>query len=123
VQLELPAEWITPGDVFYVRGWLVNPTSEALKDTPVCFVLQVVSDYYFWPNWTRLDPIGQTGLDYQEHDVAPGMTKVDVLPAMTWPDTGRQSLAGLMFYGAMLTPDMSALLGNLGQREWGYGPR
>ncbi|MCD4654977.1 hypothetical protein K8T06_13715 [bacterium] len=114
VKLDMPS-FVHPGDEFYVTGELWNYESP-MTDIPVCFMLQVHNDFWLWPDWFMNE--------FACHvlDVPFGIMPLEVIPACVWPDTGSQTLSGLWFYGAMLTQDMSAILGGFAAIEWGFGP-
>ncbi len=60
-------------------------------------------------------------VDFCVLDVPFGSTFIDVIPRFTWPDTGNATMQGLLFYGAMLNQDMTAILGDYAVVEWGFG--
>jgi formylglycine-generating enzyme required for sulfatase activity len=122
VRLELATELARPGDLFWVRGQVSNTGPEDLGDLPVFFVLEVHGEFWFWPSWSRYSPSGQGGVDWEVLPVPVGRTDVDVVPAFEWPDTGSEAVGGLHFYGAMLDPSMSFVIGEPAMVEWGYGP-
>ena len=45
-----------------------------------------------------------------------------ILPTFPWPDTGSEAMEGLLFHGALLTPDLDGILGSWCSEEWGFGP-
>ncbi len=122
VSLELPTTMVHPGELFYVKGYLHNPGPETYSNVPVCFVLEVYGEFWFWPSWPYFSPPEETGFDYGQFNVPIGSQEVDVLDEFTWPDTGESTAEGLRFYGAMLTQDMSQILGQFDCVEFDYGP-
>ncbi|GEM_PF-5174167 len=120
VRIEMP-EMVHPGESFGVTGYLDNP-GDVLPETPVFFILQIDDAYWFWNDWTLWMPPKAEGIDFERMTVPTGTTEIIVIPAFIWPDTGSDSRTGLRFYGAMLTPDASSILGSMVMIEWGYGP-
>jgi len=120
VRIELPTTMVHPQDPFFVRGILDNP-SDPMDDVPVFFILDVYGSYWFWPSWTHYTP-GSTQIDFAVYDVETGSTQITVLPEFVWPDTGGDTVGGLLFYGAMLNEQMNAIRGEMAAVEWGYGP-
>jgi len=73
-------------------------------------------DFWFWPGWN------QDAFDYVLYYVPTGITCVEVIPLLTWPDTGNDSINDLWFYGAMLNETMTDILGDWDAVNWGFGP-
>ncbi|MGB4099493.1 MAG: hypothetical protein WBM02_08810 [bacterium] len=120
VRLDIP-DTAHPGDYFYVTGYLDNP-GEPLMDVPTFFVLEIYGRFWFWPSWAYFDYPDYIGIDGKLMDVPTGKTKVRVVPPFKWPDTGSDIVTGLGFYGAMLNPEMTDIMGEIAYKEWGYGP-
>ncbi|MGB4100145.1 MAG: hypothetical protein WBM02_12180 [bacterium] len=120
VRLNMP-DMAHPGDDFYVTGYLDNP-DEPLNKVPTFFILEVYGIFWFWPSWAYFDYPDYTDIDYELIYIPTGTTSITVIPTFTWPDTGQDVVTGLGFYGAMLNPEMSGILGELAVKEWGYGP-
>jgi len=121
-RIELATDMARPGSSFWVRGLLDNPGPEPLLQTPVCFILDVLGALYFWPSWIAYEPPAQPDIDWQVLDIPAGSSALDIVPVFTWPDTGDSRLTGLHFYGAMLNPDGTAIVGQWADAGWGYGP-
>ena len=51
--------------------------------------------------------------------IATGTAAIAVLPLFVWPDTRDDTMSGLYFYGAMLQPDFSNILGSWDAVEFG----
>ncbi len=120
VRLSCPS-MVHPGEEFYLDGYVDNPAAP-LSDAPLLFVLDVYGEYWFWPSWSHYDPESGEGLDWRTRDLGTGTTYVEVLPRFVWPDTGSRSASGLYFYGAVLDPGMTEVMGELGYAAFGYGP-
>jgi predicted outer membrane repeat protein len=115
VVLDLP-RYVSPGDPFWVTGKLVN-TGDTLRDIPVVFALQVYDAFWFWPDWQSGPPI-----HYRIMDVPTGKTIAQIIPETVWPDTKQSSMNDLWWYGCLLIPDLSNVLGEMAVVQWGYGP-
>ena len=122
VRLEVASALAHPGTHFWVRGYLDNPGPGSLPGQPVFFVLDVFSSYYFWPSWRLYQPPGQPSVDFESLDIAPGTMVLQVVDPFVWPDTGQDQASGLRFYGAMLDRTLTAILGQMAEASWGYGP-
>ncbi len=120
VRIDLPAQ-IKPDYVFHVKGFLDNPSTDIIHAS-VVFFLDVYGQYWFWDDWTHFDPESATGFDFVRMDVPPGTTEIDVVPSCVFPDLGPVPIEGLRFWGAMLSPDVSTILGSHAMAEWGYSP-
>jgi len=93
-----------------------------LDKIPVFFILQVFDSYWFWPGWSCFHASGDGNIDYEVMDIPQGKSLVIVVPHFTWPDTGQDTLYGLWFYGTLVSPDLTDILGDLAAVTWGYGP-
>ncbi len=122
VRLELAASRISPQEEFWVRGHLNNPGPEPLNHVPLFFLLEVFEAYYFWPSWACWNPPYSGDIDYMNVNVPVGSRSIYAVSPFTWPDTGDDSMNGLLFFGAMLNEEMSQILGESDSAEWGYGP-
>ena len=120
VRLEMP-ETAHPGDEFFIIGYLDNP-GETLSKVPTFFILEVYGKFWFWPSWAYFDYPEYPEIDWKNIYVPTGTTIIAVVPPFEWPDTGSDIVTGLGFYGAMLNPDVTDILGEIAYQEWGYGP-
>ena len=120
VRLDLPA-MVHPGETFHVTGYLDNPDA-AMTAVPTFFILDVYGQFWFWPGWKHYAPPASNEIDYQALDVPAGTTEVIVLPEFVWPQTGSGQADGLWFYGAMLDPGMTSIMGEMASGQFGYGP-
>ena len=119
VQLNLPI-WVHPDEYFWVEGIITNDGAP-LDEIPVLFMLDVLGSYWFWPCW---EPAGSGSAPFCHEimTIPTGITSIGVLPLFVWPDTRSDTMSGLYFYGAMLQPDFSDILGTWDAREFGFGP-
>ncbi len=114
VTLWMPSHDFTAGDPCALDAFICNPGS-VMPEVPVFVLLQVFDQYWFAPTWTHIDD----GIDYYEEDVESGMTRKAIIPEFDWPVI-QGSFTGLNFIGAMLNPEMNAILGNPGYWSFGY---
>jgi len=114
-------DYIHPGAVFWIDGYLIN-TVQPLSSQPVFFVLQMYDFYWFWPRWTFFSEAGGGQIDYTQLDIPLGATQVSVIPRLTWPNTGNDTVTALYLYGAILNQDLNSVLGCMAVSHWGYGP-
>ncbi len=116
VEIEMPQS-VHPGDSFFLDGILNNP-SDSMDNVPVFFILNIASEYWFWPSWRS----GETNVDFMSMTVPTGRNVIPVIPGMTWPETGDLAMNNLVFYGAMLDSGFSMILGNYAESHWQFGP-
>lgn len=114
-------EMASPGLPFWVDGYAVN-TGLELPDTAVFVILDISDALWFWPTWSSFDPVTNTGINFELLDLMPGVTQIDVLPEIIWPDTGNSSASGIHFISALVDRELSVIIGNVASVEFGYGP-
>jgi hypothetical protein len=117
VRLEMPATSYAPGDPCYLKAYLYN-NGGVQSAVPLCVVLEISGQYWFWPHWTQ-------ALDYKEVELRAGLSALWIISDFTWPDTGTETMQGITFWSALLTPDLSAVIGGadgIGQWTFSYGP-
>jgi hypothetical protein len=119
--IDIPGCYIRPGDCFHVHLYLDNAGSDILNDTNIFCILDIHGILYFWPEWTGYNPPAHAQFDWMVLDVPPGSTGLEIIPPFTWPDTGTAFMEGLVFYGAMVDPGMTHIIGDLGMVCWGFG--
>jgi len=114
--LDLNRAYFTPGMTFDLNLLLSNPGPNGYASVPLCVVLSVYGQYYWYPLWTQ----------EFDHITIPQLTAGDTIPMnildFVWPDTGSSGATGIMFFAAMLTQDLGALLGNMDSVMFSYGP-
>lgn len=109
------------GQEFHVTGFLDNPDNP-LYSVPTFFILEVYSDFWFWPDWSHFDPSDPSTVTYTNEEIPTGTKILEVIASFTWPETGPDTITGLRFWGAMLNDDMNVIRGDFAVQEWGYGP-
>jgi len=117
ITLEMPVDYFTLGEEFRLDATVVNWTEETLYDVPlVVFLDYGIEEYWFWPSWCHFPP----HFDYEIIDVPLGETIIEIIPPFTWPDGMGSGYAS--FYGAILNPGMTEILGEIGYVEFSWGP-
>ncbi len=116
VTIDMPSEYFTAGDTFYCSVTVGNATGSEIRGYPLFVILDVYGSYFFAPSFSEFDHYGE-----QYPGFAPGLTRVDVLPAFEWPD-GVGNAAGVMWYAALTTPEIDAIFGTLDSKAFGWGP-
>jgi predicted outer membrane repeat protein len=118
VEVQMPSPYYIPDDTCWMKICLEN-TVEPIRSVPVVVILDVYGVYWFWDDWGE-------SFDYVDFDVPLGKKPITIIPAFNWPDTGSATIEGIRFWGAMLTPDLTDILGGLngvGVFSFGFGPR
>jgi hypothetical protein len=110
--LDMPSHMFSPGDDCGLNATVCNTNSYTLEDIPFFAILDVYSNYFFWPTWTN-------DVNWEVRDFPPQVTTIELLPPFIWPDVD-SSADGLIFYGAMVTPEFDDLIGELGIWNFGY---
>ena len=112
VDLELPSQHFSEGDLFNLWAFVNNPGHNQ-GILPLVVILEVSGAYWFYPSWTQ---------DFQFYplDVLNGYTSYEVIPDFYWP-AGTGSASGLRFYGALLTPDLLSIFGLYDMEEFSFG--
>jgi hypothetical protein len=111
VDLNLSHTVFHPGDRFLLTAGIYNPGPEDYSATPLAVILDVYGDYFWYPAWSQTF---QT--DYI--DVDPGVKTITILD-FTWPLVSG-SAGGIMLYGALLTPQLDAILGDYDYVSFGW---
>lgn len=100
-----------PGDHFQLAAVCSNPGTETYPEVPLAVLLEVVGLYYWHPLWTE---------EFQTEyiDLSVGSMEIPILE-FTWPENAG-SFEPAYFYGAMLTPEMSEILGTWDMETFGW---
>jgi len=116
VELTMPATHYRPGDPCWLTALVGNP-GEPLADTPLVVFLDIgIGEFWFWPNWAHYPP----DIDFREINVPTGISPVEIIPEFTWPsDVGEMD--GLVFWGALVDPGFTTVLGEIGSWRFSYG--
>ncbi|GEM_PF-5723855 len=108
--LDLDHDVFFPGELFELCVDLINSEPSPV-DLDLWVVLDVYSNYWFWPCWTQ-------SYCYQRIDNLLGLRSETIL-SFIWPDT-QSDAQGLFFHAALLHPSSSALFGNYSSVMFGY---
>lgn len=111
VHLYMPSNSFSPGDPCGCDLYLCNPDGVTYADTPVFVILDILGTYFFAPDFSNFN--------HYTKDVAPGMTKLVVLPVFQWP-TGAGSFEGAKWYAAMTDAGISMLFGEMDMIEFSW---
>ncbi len=115
VTLWMPSHMFSPGNPCSCTVTVCNADTVPLKNYPLAVVLDVYGSYYFAPDFsseftTYLDRYPQ---------FQPGETVIEVLPEFSWPENVAPA-DGIFWYAALLTPDMTAVYGNMSTWQFGW---
>ncbi len=114
VSVWMPDDMFSPGDPCSCSVTVCNREGRTLDNTPLFVVLDVYGTYFFGPGFT-------TAFDNYLGVISTfpiGATRVEIIPEFYWPDTGTSG-ADLYFYAAITNPQMTELVGELG--DWRFG--
>jgi len=109
-----------PGSSFWINGYLIN-NGPPIENIDVYFAMQYCSTIWFWPTWTP-NCAGYGGVDCVRMTIPQGGKIIEVTPETIWPDTGQDVLSDLLFFGAMVDPRESMILGQFDVVSWGFSP-
>ncbi|MBN1880314.1 hypothetical protein JW823_09420 [bacterium] len=111
VTLEINRLFFGSGDPFLLEA-AVQPNPDQLDKIHLWVILDVYGSFWFGPSWTQLPDWYDLGLLAAFHR--------ETILDFIWPDvTG--SAEGLVFWGAILDADSSALIGRYDRVEFRYG--
>ncbi|MGB3974970.1 MAG: transglutaminase domain-containing protein [bacterium] len=105
-------ELFRAGDAFWLKCHVCNNSDTAIHDIPTAALLGVYGEFWFWPSWEQT-------FDAELRDYEPGLTTFFILEPFTWPSVGGH-VQGLEFYAAILTPQLSEIIGEFGYLTFGY---
>jgi len=92
---------------------LSNPGPEEYQFQPLVVLLDAYGSYFWYPQWTE-------NFSYERVDVNIGTTPIDILD-FEWPNISGEA-SGILFYAALLTQDLSSLLGDMDSVSFGWAP-
>lgn len=119
VDLDMPSTYYLPGDICYLTATIYNDLVPR-EDVAFFVVLEVYGNYWMYPSWDWFDGSLVAGDDYKVIDVPLDIDVVTIIPQFIWPE-GAGALDSLFFYGALLEPDFSAVIGNMDIFQFSYG--
>lgn len=100
-----------PGDKFELSVDIANSGPDELRFQPFVLLLDVFGIYLWYPTW-------EEAFAYERVDLPVGITSVDILE-FTWPE-GAGSASGVLIYSALLSQELSELLGNMDMETFGW---
>jgi len=115
VRMEMPSQYFTPGSACWLRAHIENGDEQPHEDMPLFVVLDIVGEYWFWDGWTQ-------DVDYRNVYVPMGNSMLTIVPEFSWPDTGPGVVTDIVFWGALLTPDLTSLFGQMSNWTFDFGP-
>jgi len=113
VDLLMPGDTYHPGSIFWLTARFRNPDA-AIYDVPLCVILDVHGQLFFWPGWTALPEV-----DYLPVDVAHGYSEMVIIPPFPWP-ANAGSASGVFFHAALVDESLTEILGDPASREFGW---
>jgi len=115
VTITMPSHLFNPGDVCNCHAIVCNREGHPLEGHPLYVLLDVFGEYFFAPSFN------QRGDNYLNlyPEFPEGVTDVTVLSDFTWPDTD-SSAEHILWYGAILDPGVTEIIGDLGTFEFGW---
>ena len=119
MELLMPDTVLTPGDILQLDAEIIN-TREEIPEALVVVLLEIHGSFFCWPHWSYLENDG-TGLDWQTMKIRLGQLRLSIISETVWPDQAGEDY-GLLFWGALLNPDLSQLLAEIDLVAWSYHP-
>lgn len=112
----MPATEYHPGDVCWLHAIIGNP-GDALPDMALVVMLDIgTGEYWFYPSWCKYPP----DIDFDLLSVPHGYHLEVIIPEFRWPE-GAGAADGLVFWGALLDKDLSAVQGEMGSWRFAFG--
>ena len=115
--LEMPSHFFHPQDACGLTATVFN-AGDPLQNMPLICILDVYSQYWFWPDWTQ-------EFGFQAVNLPAGNQVFQILQEFTWPDTGSETLNDIRFWAAVTDQQITQILGGeagLGIWTFGFGP-
>ena len=103
VSIRMPDRMLLPGETFRIELILDNHGPETHAGLPLFAVLDIFGALYYAPDWTET-------VAWMEADLGIGQNVIDLFQ-FTWP-SGLGTMSGLRLYAALVTPDLSELVGD-----------
>lgn len=102
----------TAGDEFWVKCHVCNNTGTDMTDVPTAVLLGVYGQFFYYPGWSENFELAY--MDFGEF-----LTTFYVFEPFTWPTVDGEAL-NLEFFSALLTEDMTNIIGEFGYASFGY---
>jgi hypothetical protein len=101
IELQMPASHFASGDLCSLDLGMSYVGSPRPADLYV--LLDIYGDFWSYPSWQHIS----LGLDYEEVDVPPGTSSLNLIPEFTLPPV--PPAGPLYFYAAMFEPETLSL--------------
>ena len=109
VYLDLSQNLFHPGDLFQFIAEIFNADPEPHTYKPLVVLLEVENQFFWYPDWTE---------QFETTQIEPGYTTLFILD-FSWPETG-SSYDGVTFYGALLNPEFTEIVGRWDMVTFGW---
>ncbi len=110
VTISMPSHMFYAGDICNMYVTLCNTADSPVSNVPLFIILDVYGEMFFWPSFSLFD--------YQEIVLAPGETRIEVLPDFIWP-SGVGHADGINWYAGMTNQQITDLFGDYD--FWSFG--
>ncbi len=98
------------GDTFWLKCEVCSDTHR--PSVPTAILLGFAGEFWFWPSWSQ-------AFDWVTVDYEPGLTSFYVFEPFAWPKV-IGSATDIAFFSALLTPEMNAIVGDIGYVTMGF---
>ncbi len=117
VDLDISKNIFCPGDEFILKA-IIGSDGQDRGGMPLAVLLEAMGEYWVWPDWVPFPA------NFQFVMTAPGKygLELNVLGPFNWPDTGRETVSGLYFHGALLNSAFNDIQGEWDSVQFGYAP-
>ncbi|MCD4653939.1 VCBS repeat-containing protein, partial [bacterium] len=115
VTLELSSDTFQSDELFYLFADICNSGDHVLKNHHIMVILDAYGEYFCIPSWINT----KDGLDSFQYPIPSGRWELNAVPYFYWPMV-QGSANGLRFYGAILDPGMTSLVGEMDSIDFGW---
>jgi len=113
-KINMSSDHLTTGDICWCNVYVDCYETAPLVGYPLFVILDVFGELFFAPDFSDYDSYADIHTFFN-----PGRTVVEVLPEFTWP-AGTGSANGIIWYAALVTPDLSSLYGEMDMFSFGW---
>ncbi len=111
IDIGLSKDIIHAGEEFILAATISNPGPETYTDYPLAVLLDAYGFYFWYPSW-------QQAIDYRPITIDVGVQYYDLL-RFPWPVVAGNA-GGILFYGAILNPGLTELVGDFDYVSFGW---
>ncbi len=108
--VKMPSHEIFPGDVTSCSASVWNSEYEAIEESPLFVILDIMGTYYFAPSFSSYD--------YFERRFPFGLTKLTILPEFAWPANAGSAYA--VWYAFLANHEQTELMSNIGVFDFSW---